>query len=511
MTAGSGSNTDLHEERKKRQLDVSLAGGVAWTASAKWVTQLFSWVSLLIVARLLSQSDYGIGEMAGFFFALTNTMAEFGVGTAALHLTELDDDKLHQLHGFSILLCTGVYLISLVLSPFIAWFFHKPDLIPVIAVANLTFFITGFQAVPTGLLQRDMDYRKLSFAEATLYIVQSAVTVIVALSGGGYWALVLGSLAGKAANAAMVMWWKPIGFSIPKWNSIRSPLEFGRQAAFGNLAVTAYMHSDVIVAGRMLGDSALGVYRMAMYLALAPAEKIAMLIMRTAGPLFANVQSEPELVKRYFILLADTLNLLVVPAMAGVIMVAPEAVYVVLGPKWLSAAGPLAWLALYMIVSSMGSLVTQVLVSQRQTKFTMRIAFVNLLLLPLTFVAGAWYNGTTGVAQAWILAAPVTIAPSAIVLFRRIGLSWTAYLKTLRPTLISTAIMAASIAGLKRIIEPIHLPVALQLAVEVLTGASVYCLVLLLFWREKLARYVRFVRSLRGSSGAAGQVSVGEP
>ena len=52
---------------------------------------MFSWAALLILARLLSKSDYGTGEMAGFLFALTNTLAEFGVGTAALHMKELED------------------------------------------------------------------------------------------------------------------------------------------------------------------------------------------------------------------------------------------------------------------------------------------------------------------------------------------------------------------------------------------------------------------------------------
>jgi teichuronic acid exporter len=88
----------LTKDDRQRSLDVSVAGGVAWTAGAKWATQLFSWAALAITARLLAPSDYGIGEEAGYFFALTNTLAEFGVGTAALHLNELDDEALHQLH-----------------------------------------------------------------------------------------------------------------------------------------------------------------------------------------------------------------------------------------------------------------------------------------------------------------------------------------------------------------------------------------------------------------------------
>ena len=60
--------------------------------------------------------------------------------------------------------------------------------------------------------------------------------------------------------------------------------------------------------GRVLGDSTLGVCRMAMNLASAPAEKISALIMRATGPLFAKVQSDATMVRRYFLNLVELLQ-----------------------------------------------------------------------------------------------------------------------------------------------------------------------------------------------------------
>src|ERR1019366_363949 len=105
------------------------------------------------------------------------------------------------------------------------------NLVLLLAVNNLSFFITGFQAVPLGLLQRDMDYRKLAVSEAVMYLVQAAVTIAAALLGFRYWSLVLGVLLGKTANAVMVSFWKPLSFRFPRWKEVRAPLEFGRQAA----------------------------------------------------------------------------------------------------------------------------------------------------------------------------------------------------------------------------------------------------------------------------------------
>src|ERR1700683_5255689 len=97
------------EFQDRRALDVKFTGGLAWTAGAKWATQALTWASVLAVARLVSKEDYGIGDMAGMFVNITNVLAEFGIGTAVLHMPELDRKTLGQLHMFSMLLCSGFF------------------------------------------------------------------------------------------------------------------------------------------------------------------------------------------------------------------------------------------------------------------------------------------------------------------------------------------------------------------------------------------------------------------
>src|SRR5580698_1161496 len=111
------------DTQDQRSLDSQFARGLAWTASSKWATQFFIWTSLLATAHLLSPADLGIGGMAGIYFNLTNMLAEFGVGTAVLHMPELDRGALGQLHAFSILLCSGIFGLSIPAAPLIAGFF----------------------------------------------------------------------------------------------------------------------------------------------------------------------------------------------------------------------------------------------------------------------------------------------------------------------------------------------------------------------------------------------------
>lgn len=480
----------------KRNLDHHFAGGLAWTAGVKSATQILTWGSLLVVTRLLSPSDYGVGEMAGTMFIFSNVLAEFGVGTAVLHMPELSRTSLAQMHLFSFMVCCGFFGLATLASPLVASFYHSEH-VSFFMANNLGLILTGLEAVPMGLLQRDMDYRRLSLIEAAMVLLQSVVTIVTAWLGWGYWALFAGAATGKTAATIMVCSWKHVGFVWPRWRDIKAPVELGRQTAIGRVAWALYSQADGIVVGRVLGASVLGTYRMAMNLASAPSEKVSTLLMRTATPLFANVKDDPAKVRRYYLILVEILMLIVMPLMLGLAMVSPLAIRVVLQAKWLDAAGPVRWLAIFMVLRTIGTLTEQVLISQRMTRFTMRISILNFVIMPVAFIVAALWKGTTGVAGAWVVLAPVTIIPLIVKALRTIGLRYREFLSALYPPLGATAIMGLVLLGLNNWPRFQAAPPIPRLALQVAAGGIVYGSVLMGFFRERMLRYFNFLASLR--------------
>ena len=480
----------------QRNLDKRFAGGLAWTAGVKWATQILTWASLFAVARLLSPSDYGVGAMAGTLTVVSNVMAEFGIGTAVLHMPELSRKTLAQLHMFSCLLCGGVFALATLAAPLVASFFHS-DHLTYFIVNNSILLLTGFQAVPMGLLSRDMDYRRLSLVEAAGVLVQAVVMVVTAWMGWGYWALFAGNASAKITGTILVCSWKHVGFAWPRWPDIRTPAELGRQTAVGRVAWAVYSQADGIVVGRILGASVLGNYSIAMNLANAPAEKVSTLLMRTATPLFANVKDDHSLVRRYYLILAEILTLIVTPLMVGLAIVTPLAVPVVFGAKWAAAIPPVRWLALFMIVRTMGILTEQVLISQKMTRFTMRMSIFNFIVMPIALVAGAYWHGMAGVAAAWLVLSPLTIAPLIFILLRAIHLPYRDYFAALLPSLGASAAMCAAVLAIRHWLLPATWPAKTLLAVQVAAGGAVYAAVLMGFFRERILRYVRFLQDMR--------------
>jgi O-antigen/teichoic acid export membrane protein len=482
-----------------RSLDRALVGGFAWTAGAKWLSQLITWPSVLITARLLSPDDYGLVEMAGFYFLVTNVMAEFGIGMAVLQMRELDRAVTAQLNTISAISGVVFFLLSVALAPLIAAFFKTPALNQLVVVASVSFVLISVEAIPLGLLQRDMDFRRLSVAESVQAVLSAFISVACAFAGMGYWALIVGPIVGRAANIGLVISWRPSPFAWPHLKQVTAPLRFGMEIAVQRAANTVNGLSDVMVIGRTMGKAPLGVYRLASNLASTPSEKISTLIMRVTGPLFARVQGDKGVILRYYLIFTETLAMTASPLLFGLAVVAPEAVPLLLGPQWAGASAPLRWLAIFMAVRTLSYLSSQLLLTLRFTRFGMWMSFLNFALMPVAFyIASKW--GVGAVAASWLIVSPITVLPIIVKVHREIGCGLAQYFDALLPAIVGCAGMLAAIFGLRRSIAPHGWP---GLIAEVALGGAAYSAVLWLVYRQRVMRFVRFFRDLRRAPATA--------
>ncbi len=224
-----------------RALDRSLIGGIAWTGVAKWGTQVLTWVSTLIVMRLLSPGDFGLVAMAMVYMGLVQLVNELGLGIAIVQNRSLTSDQLSRLGGLSILLACGFCLLSLLLARLVAGFFGEPAIQPAIMVLSITFLADGLQLLPRSLLTRELQFRKLASVEMTEAIGATVVTLTLAILGFGFWSLILGTVVGKIGGTALAVFWRRHPIRWPsELRSLKQPLLFGNPVVVAHLAFYVY-------------------------------------------------------------------------------------------------------------------------------------------------------------------------------------------------------------------------------------------------------------------------------
>jgi O-antigen/teichoic acid export membrane protein len=481
-------------------MDKHLVGGIAWTAAAKWSSQILTWLCLLIVARLLIPSDFGIVGVAGVYLGLVAVFSEFGFGSAVITLRDLTVDEIAQINTISGISGTIGFIVSCALATPIGWFFRAPVLPAVIVVMSTNFLIAGFKTVPSSLLQREFKFKRLSLIDTVAAITQSLCVLLLAWKGAAYWSLALGSVIATLVSTTLNVASRPSGFARPRLRSITRALNFSWQVLVARFSWNLYSDADFLVAGRVLGASALGAYTFAWNLATLPIEKVTGLVGQVTPAFFSANQSNLGELRRYLLTLTEGIALVTFPATIGLGLLAPEFVALVLGERWSVVVAPLEVLAFYGSIRSVSALLGPMLTAMRETRFLMWINVMAVVLMPTAFYIGSRW-GPPGIAWGWIVAYPLVTLPLYVRTFRKIGLPVRKYLVALRPALDASLAMILGVGVLKWAVTPAW-PLYVRFAIEVTGGASVYLIVLSALHGERLRSFLRLYRHIRASDSA---------
>jgi O-antigen/teichoic acid export membrane protein len=471
-----------------------MAIAVAWNAAARSATQLLSWMSIIVVARLLTPADYGLIGMAGFYLNLVLLISQAGIGDTIIALRDLTQRQIAELNTVAVLLGIGLVGLSCALAPPLSKFFSAPLLSGVIVVSSLMYLINGFQIVPKALLQKDLEFKRLAFIDTVRAVTQILVTILLAFLKFGYWSLVAGYMIGCLTNSVMTFLRRRHGFALPDVQQLGRALKFSRNIMLSNLAWYTYDNADFGVAGRVLGEVPLGNYTVAWTISSAPVEKIANLITSVTPAYFSALQSNKPELCRYLVRLTEMLSLVTFPASIGIVLSADYLVPVLLGPKWYAVIGPLRLLGILIAAKSLITILPAMLNAIGDSSFVMRISLCAAVIMPVAFLIGSRW-GTNGIATSWIVAYPIIAIPILRRVMKRIGLSWKDYTSAILPALSGSGIMVVGVLGVRILLR--SRPHSLfELSSLIAAGAVIYVVALWLLHGERVVSLVKITKTM---------------
>lgn len=475
-----------------KHVDRSLVRGIAWTGSVKWTVQVLSWASTLVIVRHVSPSDYGIVGSATLYLGLLTLVADFGIAAAVIRLRDLAQDLLEQLHGAATALGALGTLVGLAISVPLGWFFKSPPLPAVVATLSATLLVAGLRTVPLAVMQRDLRFRAIAFIEAGQAMVGAAVTVTLAILGWGYWALAVGSLVQATAFTLFTLRSQPSRLRVPRIAELRAPLTISKHVLIGQLSWWTYSNADFVVIGRVLGQSAMGLYLLAREFASLPVEKITNIVTRVTPGVFSALQHDRDALRTRFLAVSEGIAMLTLPASWGLAIVAEDFVLVAFGDTWAGAVRPLQLLSLYVALRSIVTLLPQVLIAVGDSRIVARTSILFVTVMPVSFVIGSRW-GTTGIAMAWVLAFPLLNVPLYRHVFTHLAMDAAMYLRALRAPILGTLAMATVLLPMQRMIGALPLPLA-RLVIAVALGVVVYVLVAVWPQRRRIRETLRLLK-----------------
>jgi teichuronic acid exporter len=479
-----------------RDLDRSLLQGIGWTSGAGWAGQVLAWASTLIVARLLTPEDYGLVGMASIYLGLITLVSEFGLGSAVITLRDLREEQVAQLNGLALLVGVGSFVVSCAAAIPLGRFFHAPQLPAVVLAMSTAFLITAFKTVPFSLLQREMRFRALAIVETGRAVLLAISMIACALLGLRYWTLVIGGLLSSTVSTGAVLVLRRPRLAWPRRQSLAPAMTFSRHILLGRLCWYTYSNADFLIAGRLLGQAALGLYQVGWTLANVPIEKITSLVGQVTPAVFSAVQADHAALRRYLLRITEGLALITFPASLGLALVAPDFVLLTLGDKWHGAIVPLQLLALSAWFRAVTPLLPQVLNVVGQSRLAMRYGVLCAIVLPTAFylLGGRW--GTVGLALVWVFVFPTLVLPAYRRVLETIELSSREYLRALWPAASASLLMGATVLAVKWTSSD-HLSRAVSFSAQVGAGVVVYALACVALHGGRMASFSRTLRAMR--------------
>jgi teichuronic acid exporter len=451
----------------------------------KWAIQVVSWASTVIIARLLTPSDYGLMGMAAVYLGLVALVNEFGLTAAILRGRDLDDSQIAQIGGFGIALGVGFCFVSMGAAIPISRFYDEPAVRAIITILSLNFVFSSASVLPRSLLARELDFKRLAWIDGATNLVQMASTIVLAFLGFSYMALVFGSLVGRIAGAVLANLARPHRIAVPReFRAISDAVLVGWHVVVGRVSWYTYQNADFAIVGRVLGKVALGAYTIGWEIATLPVERVSALVGQVTPGVFSSVQADRPALRRYYLAVIEGLAFITFPGAVGIALTAPLLVPVLLGDKWTAAIVPLQLLAFYAGLRSIDTVTPQVLIYTGHSRQSMWYTVLAALILPLLFLFGTRW-GVAGVAFVWIVAYPIVVFPIYRLVFRILDITPRMYARNLWPAASGTALMAIAVLSVGHWL-PAGLDIRVKLVSEVALGVAVYAMTMFVLHRRRI-------------------------
>lgn len=307
-----------------------------WRFAERCGAQLVTFIVSIVLARILTPSDYGTIALVTVFTTILQVFIDSGLSTALIQKKDADDLDFSSVFYFNFVICIILYLIMFVSAPLIANFYKDTSLVSIVRVISLTLIISGVKGVQQSYVSRHMLFKRFFFSTLGGTIFSAVLGIIMAYAGFGVWAIVFQQLSNNAIDT-LILWitvkWRPIKkFS---WSRLKNLLSFGWKMLASSLLDTVYNNLRNMIIGKLYTSADLAFYNQGDKFPKLIVTNINTSIDSVLLPTMSNEQDNHVRVKDMTRRAIKISTYIMAPLMIGLAFCAKPIVQIVLTDKWL--------------------------------------------------------------------------------------------------------------------------------------------------------------------------------
>jgi PST family polysaccharide transporter len=414
----------------------SLHSGAIFVA-ARTANLFVQFVSMVVLARLLTPHDYGLVAIVFALLGFAPMLIDLGSSDASVQKARIAHADLSTLFFLNLTIGTTLTLLLIGVSPFVASAYGEPALTGIALASTLLFMVTALSAQHYALMRRAMEFRRIALIDICANVISCVVAIAMAYTGWGYWALVARPILASGLAAAGI-WascpWVPGQPRITP--AVKEMLRFGLGVTGFTMTDHLARSTDRVVLGYFYGAAPLGYFQNAFLLYDNVLGLLTQPLHNVAVSSLSKLKNEVEELKRSWRMALSSLTFLSCLGFAGLAVTAQDVVVVLLGQKW-EPAGPL--LSIF-AVRGIAHVVERTLgwlhVAAGRSDRWMRWGLFSALFQLAALLTGVPF-GLAGVAVAHTIATFCLFLPALVYAGRPFGIDSRHVISTVGPQMVA--------------------------------------------------------------------------
>lgn len=379
--------------------------GVSWIGALKVFSRGSSIIRTLVIARILSPSQFGVFGIATLMLSLIETLTETGINVVLIQKKEKIDEYINTAWIISILRGALIFLVIFISAEFVSAFFKSEESRNLLFLISFVPLIRGFMNPAVAKFQKELNFKKEFFYRISIVVVETAISIVLVLLTRDpislVWALIGGAIFEVFISFLIVKPRPQFNFDN---NIFKDIISHSKWITSSGIFSYLFANGDNIVVGRTLGTSSLGIYDMAYTIALLPTTELAEVIAKVTFPVYVQFSDDKKRLKRAYLKTTLIIAAFTLPIVLIFLFFPKEIIQVFLGEKWTEASGALqimSVLAFVAAVFSPSGAVFYAVKKQKYNFFISVLAFIVMIsiifpLIQMWGIVGAGIAATVG-------------------------------------------------------------------------------------------------------------------
>ncbi len=427
----------------EQNLKQKAASGMVWTSIQRFMGMGISFISGIILARLLTPYDYGCIGMLSIFMVLAESFIDGGFGAALIQKKRPTQEDYSTIFYWNLGMAVLMYTILFFSAPAIARFYKIPLLCSVLRVQGLVLFIYSFNIIQKNQLRKSLNFKILSIVTLVTSLISLGITIFLAYKGFGVWALVTQNLI-TAAIPALVFWfylkWRPaLVFS---WKSFKELFSFGFYMFLTHLLNSFGQQIQGLLIGKVYNPTTMGYYSKAHGTEKLASNSVSSIMTQVTYPLYAEAQDNKPMMINMIKRITMTLSYLTFPIMFILILLAKPIFVLLYSERWLSSVPYFQVLCLAGLANCLMAVNLQTISAIGKSKVMFVWTVVKRVVGIGAIVLGLLWFGMKGLLVGVIINNYFSYFVNISLVSKHVGYRWTRQLLDIMPVAIASIVAA---------------------------------------------------------------------